>query len=297
MKSVKQKASKPVLEKVSPNFGASFSYKTFNYHNQNQHKNFWHYHPEIELVYVNKGAGRRLVGSHTSHYRNGNLILVGSHLPHCGFTDSLKESQNETVIHLLPETLGARFFDIPEMESIKKLMEKAKYGMVFHGDDKRRIGAKIIGLSQKKGMFKLLGLLEIFQDLALSESFRLLNAEGFMLEAKVEDNERINHIFNFVKQAYHRPISLDEVAEMAHMTKPSFSRYFKKITGKTFVTFVNDYRLTHAAKLLHENQQSILDICHLCGFNNFSHFNKKFKAFTGNSPSEYRKELSMKLGE
>ena len=88
---------------------------------------------------------------------------------------------------------------------------------------------------------------------------------------------------------------MEEVAELTSMTVPAFCRFFKKITGKTFTQFVNEYRLTHAAKLLHEAQISITDICFECGFNNFSHFNKQFKKFTGKSPSKYRNELRVNI--
>ena len=94
-----------------------------------------------------------------------------------------------------------------------------------------------------------------------------------------------------MKEEFKRPIPLEEIAGMANMTVPSFCRYFKKITGKTFIQFVNEYRLVHASKLLHEEQMSILDVCFESGFNNFSHFNKQFKKFTGKSPSYYRNEL------
>ena len=77
------------------------------------------------------------------------------------------------------------------------------------------------------------------------------------------------------------------------MSIPAFCRYFKKVTGKTFTKLVNEYRIVHATKLLSESQLSITDICFESGFNNFSHFNKLFKAFTGKSASKYRSELKL----
>ena len=59
----KKTATKPILEKVEPIFGSSFSYKYFNQDNLNKSENFWHYHPELELVYVNRGSGKRQIGS------------------------------------------------------------------------------------------------------------------------------------------------------------------------------------------------------------------------------------------
>jgi AraC-like DNA-binding protein len=204
----------------------------------------------------------------------------------------MQEEQQETIIQFLPGFLGQYFFDIPEMSSIKALFERATKGIVFHGQHKRVIGAKIEALRFDKSYEKLLGLLEILKLLEEAKNYTLLNAEGFMLETKLEDNNRINSIFNFVREEFKRPIPLEEVASMTAMTVPAFCRYFKKITGKTFVQFVNEYRLAHAAKLLHEKQIRITDVCFESGFNNFSYFNKKFKTLTGKSPSTYRNELN-----
>lgn len=286
------KTAKPVLEKLEPNFGNSFSYKQFDVNNQNKSDTFWHYHPELEMVYVNEGSGKRLVGSHASYYRNGNLILIGSNLPHCGFTDTLEKDQKETLVQMLPSFLGDTFFNLPELAGINKLLQRAQYGIVFHGNAKREIGQKLENLSVLSPLEKLLGLLEVLKMMEQTKNYSLLNADGFILEAKLEDNQRINLIFNFVQHEFQRSISLDEISEKVNMTKPAFCRYFKKITGKTFVEFVNSYRLTHAAKMLHERQISILDVCFDSGFNNFSHFNKKFKAFTGRTPTQYRNELT-----
>lgn len=107
----------------------------------------------------------------------------------------------------------------------------------------------------------------------------------------MEDIERINTVFNFVKNEFQRTITLKEVADLTYMTCQSFSLYFKKITGKTFFTFLLEYRVYHAAKLLHENKLSILVVSFACGFHNFSHFTRKIKQFTGRTPSAYRNEL------
>ena len=285
------KTSKPSFEKVDPSFGSSFSFKNFNQDYQNKNHTFWHYHPEIELVYVNGGSGKRQIGSHVSYYQNGDLILIGANLPHCGFTDSLTNNDRETVIQFSPDFLGKNFWEIPEMRNVRVLLERAKNGIVFHGEDKNLIGEKIEALSSLTNYKRLLGLLDVLNMLENAKDFTLLNAEGFVLDTELEDHNRINVIFNFVKNEFKRNIALEEIADVVSMTVPAFCRYFKKTTGKTFVQFVNEYRLVHAAKLLHEKQISITDVCFESGFNNFSHFNKQFKKFTGKSPSVYRNEI------
>ncbi len=115
---------KPTFEAIEPNFGNSFTYQKFDEERLNKNT-VWHYHPEIELVYVNGGSGKRQIGSHVSYFTNGDLILIGSNLPHCGLTDKLTGNKKETVVQMKQDFLGSDFFDIPEMKRIQSLFELA----------------------------------------------------------------------------------------------------------------------------------------------------------------------------
>lgn len=281
---------KPTFEVIAPDFGHSFTYQKFD-ENRINNNNVWHYHPELELVYINGGSGKRQIGSHVSYYSDGDLILIGSNLPHCGFTDKLTGNKSETVVQMKLDFLGNDFFNIPEMKKVQNIFEICKGGIAFSGSTKKKIGEKIEILEYQTDFQRLLSILNILNELGNSSEFKLLNAEGFSMEASVKDNDRINLVFNFVKTNFKEEITLEEIADMVSMTVPSFCRYFKKITKKTFVQFVNEYRLVHASKLLAEKPMSITDVCFESGFNNFSHFNKSFKTFTGQNPSEYRNQL------
>ena len=281
---------KPAFEAIEPDFGQSFTYQKFDALKPNKNL-VWHYHPEIELVYVNGGNGKRQIGSHVSYYTQGDLILIGSNLPHCGFTDACTGNTSESVVQMKTDFLGSDFFSIPEMRNIRQLFEKAKGGIAFTGSAKKKIGEKIEILEYKSDFQRLLAILNILNELGSTSEYQILNAEHLSVETQSKENERINSIFNFVKENYREPISLEEMADLTHMTVPSFCRYFKKVTNKTFVQFVNEYRMVHASNLLSENEMSITEICFESGFNNFSHFNKSFKVFTGMSPSEYRNQL------
>ena len=285
---------KPTFEVIEPSFGHSFTYQKFDANRSNDY-HIWHYHPEMELVYVNGGTGKRQVGSHVSCYSDGELMLIGSNLPHCGLTDKLTGNTSETVLHMKVDFLGNDFFNIPEMKKIQALIEMSKGGISFSGSTKHKIGEKIEVLEYQTDFQRLLSILNILNELANSKDIKILNAEGFSLKTEVKDNDRINKVFNYVKSNFKEEISLDEIADLVSMTVPSFCRYFKKTTNKTFVQFVNEYRLVHASKLLAEQPLSITDICFESGFNNFSHFNKQFKAFTGQNPSEYRNQLKQVL--
>mgnify|MGYP000622129624 CR=1 FL=1 len=98
-------------------------------------------------------------------------------------------------------------------------------------------------------------------------------------------------VYQYVEGKFREEIGLNEMAKAVNMTVPAFCRYFKRVSGKTFTRFVNEIRVVHACKLLTEKQQTISQICYESGFNNFSHFNRLFKAITGKSPSEYKKQV------
>ncbi|MBT8258486.1 MAG: AraC family transcriptional regulator [Bacteroidia bacterium] len=281
---------KPSLEKVSPDFGNSILVKQ-NVKNFKSKRAFWHFHPEIELVYVNKGKGKRHIGSHLSYFNNSQLILIGSDLPHNGFTDRLTAKGKETLVQFRPDIFGEAFLELPEMASITKLFERARKGLLYKPETKKRIGPKIEQLAGLDNFGRLVGLLEILQDLAKAEDYELMNADGFALETETQDNDKIDSIFQYVNANFKDHIALEDIAEKANMTVPGFCRYFKKVTGKTFTKMVNEYRVVHATKLLSESDKSITDICFDCGFNNFSHFNKLFKEFTGKTALQYRKEM------
>ncbi|MDQ8005922.1 MAG: AraC family transcriptional regulator [Pedobacter sp.] len=284
------KKIKPSFEIIEPSFGSSFYYSKYQ-QNANNKAHVWHYHPEIEMVFVNGGTGKRQIGSHISYFTEGDLILIGSDLPHCGFTDETTGNINEVVIQMKPDFLGSSFLKLKETKGIANLFEKAKYGIAFGADTIKLVGPILEKMNNMWPFEKLMALLGVLRELEQAPDYKLLNAQNFSLEMQAQDNDRINMVFNYVKDHFTEEISLDQIAEMASMTVPAFCRYFKKMTKKTFTKFVNEYRVVHASKLLAEKPTSISNISYESGFHNFSHFNKIFKEFTGKSASQYRKEL------
>ncbi|GAA4966897.1 AraC family transcriptional regulator [Algibacter aquimarinus] len=282
---------KPTLEKLTPSFGSSILVKQ---HAEKVDKNnaFWHFHPELELVYVNKGQGKTHIGNHLSYFNNSQLILIGANLPHNGFADRLTANGTETTVQFKSDFLGNDFIKIPEMANVVSLFDRAKKGIKFNVETKLYIGPKINSLIDYTGLERVLKFLEILNYLAKTEDYTLLNADGIALEANPQDSDKISAIYKYVNTNFKQHITLDEIADKVSMTVPAFCRYFRKTTGKTFTQLVNEYRVVHATKLLTEKSQlSIADVCFECGFNNFSHFNKQFNDVVGKSASQYRKEI------
>ena len=275
----------------------SFENKSFSYniydnsnHNPAEKHQKWHYHPEIELVYVNNGSGKRQVGLNLSNYNDGLLILVGSNLPHTGFTDYFDDERKEVVIQFKENFLGDSLKEVFEFKNILNLIKTSKKGIVFEGDIKKKIGLAMLGLKYETSFQKVITLITILNDLARSKNYEILNISNYNING-INENERIRKAFNFIKENYKKEVSLEKVAKEIHMTVPSFCRYFKSQTNKTFIQFLIEYRINNALKLLTQSDKDIKNISYECGFNNYSHFNRSFKKINLISPSDYRKKI------
>ncbi|ARN77329.1 AraC family transcriptional regulator [Nonlabens spongiae] len=283
----------PVYEKIHPEIGSSI-YVEHKREERGTMKPFWHYHPEVELVYVDDGSGKRHVGNHMSYYHNSQLLLIGSMLPHIGFTDRPNHG-SELLVQFHPEFLGNEIAKVPELNGIQMLFERAKNGLIFHKETKNTLGARIHKLATVAGFYRLNLLLEILYELSITTDYTVLNASRFTFQSDVQDNSRIENTYKYINRNFKKPIALESIAEEVNMTVPAFCRYFKKVSGKTFTQMVNEYRVVHATKLLSESNSSIADVSFESGFNNFSHFNKVFKQITGKTASAYRKELKLEM--
>ena len=271
----------------------SITYQLFDINNNNLNNKFqkWHYHPEIELVYINNGKGKRQVGLHLSNYDEGDLVMIGTNVPHTGFTEYFDKERKEVVVQFKPDFLGNSLEKVLEFKNIKRLFEISKRGLVFSGNTKKTIGISMLGLQYETPLQKVLTLIKILNDLSNSKDVTILNSENFNSES-IQENERIKKVFNYIKLNYKEEVSLNEVSELVFMTPPSFCRYFKSKTNKTFTTFLNEYRINNALKLLAQSELDIKNICFQCGYNNFSHFNRLFKKQISMTPSEFRKKMS-----
>jgi AraC-like DNA-binding protein len=280
---------KTEFEIIQPDAGSSFrllhhqvSADTFKWH--------YHYHPEYEIVCVFEGSGRRHVGNHLSNYSDGDLVLIGSNLPHGGFGYGAVGTHEEIVLQFTEDFLGYHFLAKPEMGNIKKLFDRAKQGISFRGETKNILSQKFKKLLSLSHFERLIELLNILQELAKSEEYIFLNSADIRYNFSQKDQARLMKIYSFVEQNYSQGFDIQEVAEMCNLTVPAFCNYFKKNLNQTFTDFTNEYRINQAAKLLLEGLE-IVDICYRCGFNNVSYFGRVFKQFKGTNPSQFRRNF------
>jgi AraC-like DNA-binding protein len=285
---------KPQLLKVSTDPINSFSARQDNVPYIN---NRWHYHSEVELIHFKKGNGTQFIGDSIKRFRSGDIVLIGSNLPHYWrFDDVYFDKDTPTaadvrVIHFNEQFWGTAFLDLPENKIIKQTLEKAKRGIQIGGTVRLEIAATLELLLQSEGAKRIILLLDALDKIGCSGQNKLLSSMGFKHNFEESENDRIHAIYDFSLANFKRKIETREVAEIAHVSINYFCRYFKSRTRKTYSQFINEIRIGHACKLLIENKINVKQICYESGFYNFASFHKYFKSITGKSPLHYQKEF------
>ncbi|MEB0263259.1 MULTISPECIES: helix-turn-helix domain-containing protein [unclassified Mucilaginibacter] len=283
---------KPQLLKVSTDIVHSFSARRDIMPNVN---NRWHYHPEVELVYFKKGNGTQFIGDCITQFNTGDVVLVGSNLPHYWqFNESYfdKEagiSADVSVIHFNENFWGDAFLQLPETQEIKNVLKQSKRGIQITGENLKQIGHLIEQIIYAEGARKIILLMEVLMAIGDSAEDNMLASMGFQHNFQEAEKDRINAIYNYSIANFKKKISLEEIAAVANISPNSFCKFFKSRSRKTYSRFINEIRVGNACKLLINNQQNVKEICYDSGFYNFASFHKYFKEITGKSPLTYQK--------
>lgn len=261
----------------------------------------YHFHPEFELTYIINGHGKRYVGSRLDEFAAGDLILLGPNMPHCWKLETPVDELDKVgavVIQFAADFLGNSFFQKEELQYINQLLKKSNSGIYFKGKTRERVNKKILNLSSETDHFKILiGLLDILQDLAVSEEYTILDEQRDTADILANDQERINPVFAYLVENFRTQVSLEEVASIANMTPNAFCKFFKRITRKTFMETVITYRLNYAIQQLVQTDYPISQIAFDSGFGDVSHFYKTFKQKMKISPLSYRKKFKINLNQ
>jgi len=250
---------------------------------------FWHYHPEIELVYVEAVNGIRHVGKNISGFTDSDLLLIGSNVPHLNFDYGIQTECKQFVLQMRESFLQDIILPVPEFENIKTLLERSYLGLSFSGETKNTVVEKMQIIKDKNSFESLVGLIEILQILADSTEVKELNKEDTRIKWFLNDKIRMGTIYDYIHENYDRKPNVNEVAKVVSLSTPAFCRYFKKQTNMTFTDFVNNYRINQA-KIFLLKDQSVTEVCFQVGFESLSYFNKLFKQHTGETPSEFKKK-------
>lgn len=278
---------KPAFEQVSPSGASSFRFLQLQLPTL---KGPFHYHPELELIHIITSRGIRYVGGHFASYEAGDLVLIGSNVPHTWLSEpsGFMEDARALVIQFPVQLGGEAFWNLPEMKQMGGFLTGLRSAVTIHGDDRALIIEMMQKLSPDYRSNRLLLLFEILQLISVSANCVVLDSNFLNFSPSPAERERFQKVFDFLICNFQRSISLLEVANVAHLSPTAFCRYFRKVTHRSLTEVIADMRIKRARELLQTTNRPVTDVCFESGFGNLSHFNKVFKAATGFTPLAFR---------
>jgi AraC-like DNA-binding protein len=260
------------------------------------HYPYLHRHKEAQITWIQQGEGILIAGNNMHDYKPGDIFLIGANLPHLFKSNPEYFNQESTrpikAVSLFFNPAGAlaALFNLPEMKSFRIFLQLHQQGIKIPEQYFQSIAHHINEVKNAVGADQFMAFLTLLKNIsAINSKLEPLSSYYGNIPA-ITENEgiKMGNIYNYIMQHYSKAITLEDVARSACMTTESFCRYFKKHTGHTFVSFLNEIRINETCKKLTDHKfESISTVAYECGFNSIANFNRVFKSVTGSSPRQY----------
>jgi len=245
-----------------------------------------HHHAGLELGCILSGEGFYHLENERYHARPGDLFLVRANEQHCVPTITTPELLSFN-IHIAPYFLWNLCADFIAGSRLQALVNR-EVPIRHHFPDMREPmeAIRTLAADPEENRFEIRhALLTLLMTLT-----RLMLPEGIAPE-KVESSQRLDdvqHAVSYIHAHLTEPITLEEIARAANMSRSHLSTHFKAVTGMSPYSYLLNRRVERAVSLLHESDASILTIAQESGFENLANFNKTFKRITGMTPRDFR---------
>lgn len=255
-----------------------------------------HYHPEIQLTLILDSTGLAYIGDQILTFNPGDIFLVGGNLPHI-FKNDEEYFQADKIARARAISIYFRyeflelFMCLPEAIELKYFVEAGKYG-IYYPSTHESLQSHFFSMHESSGFERVPRLLQMLNIIASGDAYQILS-KSMELHKHTGKDPRIEKIFDFIINHFTEPISLELMAEHNNMTPTSFSRYFKKVTRKTFSGYLNEVRISHACHLMVYKGYTVTGACFESGFRNISNFNRQFKRITNSTPREYQRKVKL----
>ncbi|NQZ44029.1 MAG: helix-turn-helix transcriptional regulator [Flavobacteriaceae bacterium] len=277
---------KPIYEAIIPHESTSFKVETYGLEEACESAG-WHIHPEFEIVYVKNGSGVLKIGQKTVPYENGVLVFLGGNIPHSDMGNKTFKNNKEVVIQFSKDFVSEKLKVFPEFKGIASLISRSRQVLIFGEAVKMELGDHFEHFQNLGPAERLVNFLNILNRLAKEKDYQGLFGTSMLHEFREKETDRLKTVFDFLNDHYHQKISTEAMAEHVGLTPNSFSRFFKKMTDRRFIDFVNEFRIAKAIDVLNEGNRTITEAMYGSGFNSPSYFAKQFSKYTEMTPSDY----------
>jgi AraC-like DNA-binding protein len=245
----------------------------------------WHYHVERELIWIEHGAGERIIGSHRGTLADGELLLIGPRVPHCWRERRLTSG---VCLHW-DVTPGLGRLHEAVLEPLQECHRKDVGGMLLRGRTAEAIIAElrrmleVEPLERVASFYRLLGVLHQRPE----DDVEWLAAP--IDEISAESAVLYQQALEYLRNNYHKPLSIVSLMRVTGMSRATLYRMLRQHAGKGFSELLNETRLEAVAAELRAGDDSVAAIARRHGFGSLAFFNRLFRRSYGCTPREYRR--------
>ncbi|EUJ44157.1 helix-turn-helix domain-containing protein [Listeria rocourtiae] len=255
-----------------------------------------HWHKEMELIYVMEGRLNLGVNDVPIQMEQGEIYVING-----GDVHYFLASPNSERIVLQFDLAVFQEFSLTEDEGkrLRDLFLHVSPSSVNWDSDVAQRMAKILQVihlesSQRKLGYRYVVKAKLYEMLSILERYvpRLMRDSREDATSKSQETlEKLQQIFAYVEEHYQETITLQQVADYVGFSSYYFTKLFKRNMGITFMTFVNDYRLSKAKWILLNEETPVTEVAELAGFSSVKTFHHAFKRAMGVSPLKYRRTI------
>lgn len=251
-----------------------------------------HIHEEIEILYVTSGTLTFSFIDKNVVVHEGEILVINSMFPHCSWHS---DNTNIVILQFRPEfiinnNLNYYFPYLPLLIS----GQHASYNLFRIKDNEnfQNIASMLIGIDKELKErtiayeFNIMSL--IYNILTILFRHNAINYTTIFDFNNKQNLQKLEPVFKYVENHYNENIRLEEVANLINYSPQHFCRLFKDVTNKTFIDYLNSFRINIAIKMIINSNESIYSIYTKTGFSSFSYFNRTFKKYNKYSPQKYR---------
>ena len=257
-----------------------------------------HSHDFWELSYVYEGRGTHYTDGSVLPIRENEFLLISPKTEHC-IVSSPKE--NRSLVRVCNVLVKKSYMNkiMNQYREIDSFVDYDFTKMLNEdfclqlSDDSHIVHNQLMAIAHEYNHF-LEGSDYIIESCMINLLIyiaRLHKAQTARQQTSDNKNAALDEIIKYIRSNFGGNLSLDFLAEQAHISREYLSRKFKNYTGTNLSDFITEVRIERAKQLLRSSTHSITDISSYCGYTSLGNFQRFFKKLTGCSPSEYRKKM------
>ncbi|WP_193726568.1 helix-turn-helix transcriptional regulator [Paenibacillus guangzhouensis] len=259
----------------------------------------WHDHV-MEMIYVRKGRMQLFIGGFSYIGTEGDLFFIEEGEIHGAYLIEKEEVPEYHAILINKSILLAaesmHLVHEPLLHGKLSLPKIVQSGDEHYGYFKEAILHIAAELNAKKCGYELVIKSHLYQlVVTLIRAYGYVAADRPAERANRRKTEDLRDVMMFVEEHYGEAFTLKDISRIARMSPFHFCRTFKKITGQTFIEYVNLCRIRKGEEMIMNSSLPITQIAHRVGFNDINYFIRVFRKYRRCSPSEFRKQAAQSI--